>query len=189
MTKVADIIFILDASGSMITMGDEPVQALNSFVKKQKELNDNSRFTFYTFNDTCEKVYDNVLLSEMKEYKDYSPSSVTALYDCIGTAIFDKMKTENKDNVTLVIVTDGLDNCSQTYSSSTIKKLISKQKEKHNWNVIYLGANQDSFAVGAKMGITTTGNYDQKLRGSLLRSVARLSDPIKLHRRKAMQGN
>ena len=31
-----DIVFILDESGSMSSMGNEPVQAVNSFIESQK---------------------------------------------------------------------------------------------------------------------------------------------------------
>ena len=35
---MTDIIIILDESGSMEVMGNEPIQAMNLFINKQKEL-------------------------------------------------------------------------------------------------------------------------------------------------------
>ena len=32
------IIFVMDESGSMISMGDEPIQGLNSFYEDQKKI-------------------------------------------------------------------------------------------------------------------------------------------------------
>jgi hypothetical protein len=38
MNNKKDIIIILDESGSMIKMGDEPKQAVNEFIKDQCEI-------------------------------------------------------------------------------------------------------------------------------------------------------
>jgi len=181
--SMADIVFILDESGSMGSMGCEPVQAMNQFIRDQQKTGGKSHFTLYTFNNKCRKIYDNKPLEDIKEYKDYDPEGCTALYDCIGIAISEKMETNRKENVVFVIITDGQDNSSKKYSCSQIKELIATQETKYNWQVVYLAANQDAFAVGSAMGLSAlrTGNIQNEKHG-LLRAVRNISAPISQYR-------
>jgi len=55
----------------------------------------------------------------------------------------------------LVILTDGLENSSET-SSREVRKLINR-KEKAGWEFIYLGANQDAWAESHKIGLSDQG--------------------------------
>ena len=51
----------------------------------------------------------------------------------------------------LVILTDGLENASET-SSADVRKLI-HAREKRGWEFIYLGANQDAWAESQRIGL------------------------------------
>lgn len=159
--KTQDIIFILDESGSMDSMGNEPVQAVNSFVAKQKEaVKDEATFTLWKFNNHVTKVYDDVPLSEVPEFADYKPDSMTALFDAIGMAI-DTKKTKGKiDGVVCVILTDGKNNASRKYTATSIKALIKEMETEHNWSFIFLGANQDAFEAGGDIGVRNCANFD-----------------------------
>ena len=148
-TKPTDIIVIVDESGSMTSMGKEPVQAVNAFIKEQKEaLDDDSTFTLYKFGSKVTCVYDDIPQKDVSEFTDYMPDSLTALCDAIGTAITTKKKKERFDNVVCVIVTDGLENASAEFTTAQIKKMSTEMETKHNWKFVYLGANQDAFAAG-----------------------------------------
>ncbi|MCB1713383.1 MAG: hypothetical protein KDH96_13225, partial [Candidatus Riesia sp.] len=57
------------------------------------------------------------------------------------------------EKVLFVILTDGYENDSRYYNKEKVFKMIDKMERKHNWSFIYLGANQDSFAEGGKMGV------------------------------------
>jgi hypothetical protein len=50
-------------------------------------------------------------------------------------------------------MTDGLENSSTEFSWDQIKKMIEEQKAIYNWDVLYLGANQDAIVVGGHLGI------------------------------------
>jgi hypothetical protein len=140
-----DIMIILDASGSMVSMGDEPVQAVNAFIDEQKKTldKDGSTFSLWTFNSNVKKVIDDVPLHDIDEFKDYKPESMTALYDAIGEAINNKKKKEKYDDVVCVILTDGLENSSKVFNISQIKSMIKDMETNHNWK----------FAVGGDMGM------------------------------------
>ena len=156
-----DIIFILDESGSMSAMGIEPVQAVNKFIDDQKVAmgDDGATFSLWKFSSTVVKLIDDVPLKDVKEFSDFQPKDMTSLYDAIGHAIDTKKKKSSFDNVVCIILTDGLENSSTEYSAATIRSMIKDMEENHNWKFVYLGANQDAFAVGDAMGVGRCAQY------------------------------
>lgn len=150
-----DIVFLLDESGSMSSMGNEPVEAVNAFIEEQKKTlgKDGSTFSLWKFNANLTKLFDDVCLHDVEEFNQFSPNNMTALYDAIGEAINNKKKKDKHDNVVCVILTDGEENSSSKFSLSDVKSMIKDMEENHNWRFVYLGANQDAFAVGGGMGM------------------------------------
>lgn len=183
MSQTADVIIVLDESGSMETMGKEPVQAMNTFIKEQQKVEGDSRVSLYTFSNESRKRIDNILLSEFKEFSEYTPDGGTALYDCVSLAIREKMQTERIRNVVLVIITDGMDNSSQTCSRKQMKEMIQKQEQDHNWQVIFLAANQDAVLSGTGIGanFTRCANYRQQ-PGELIRTVSQMGEHVSIFR-------
>ena len=150
-----DIIFILDESGSMSSMGNEPIQSTNNFIKDQQATlpSDGSTFTLWKFSDKPTLVIDDQDLTQVAPFKNYTPSGMTALYDTIGQAINTKLAKVRHENVICVILTDGEENSSTKFNRKKIKKMISDAETDYNWKFIYLGANQDAYAVGSSFGI------------------------------------
>jgi hypothetical protein len=161
--KPVDIIYVLDESGSMSTMGSEPKDSVNRTIKDQKELNiPGSKFSLIKFNSKVSVVYKDVNLEDVPEFTDYCPSDMTAMYDAIGEAI-DMMKAKgdgNYDNVICVILTDGLENCSKKYNLTSIKNMIKEMEKKHSWQFVYAAANQDAFAVGSTIGVSNCVDFE-----------------------------
>lgn len=158
--KTSDIVVVLDNSGSMDVMGDEPIQALNEFINDQKKIGDNSLFSLWKFSNKALKVVDKKIIKEVSELESMRPDGMTALYDALQCSISDNIE---KEDVVFVVVTDGLDNASQYSSKKIIKKMIEDCEKNKNWKFFYLGANQDSFQVGYDgLGISSCTNYDQK---------------------------
>jgi Mg-chelatase subunit ChlD len=153
-SEVYSIVFILDKSGSMEIMGNEPVQSMNNFIKTQKDNNLKFKFTLVLFNDKVEFLLKNIDSEEIEEIKtsDYVPNGMTSLYDAIGQSIV-YQEEQNNDNVIFVILTDGHENSSSKYTNSMIKKMISDKESINKWKFNFLAANQDSFTVGANLGI------------------------------------
>ena len=180
---VQDIMIILDESGSMESMGKEPVQAVNKFIQDQQKTmgDDGATFSLWKFNSTVVKLIDDVPLQEVKEFTDFRPDQMTALYDAIGQAINNKTLKEKYDDVICVILTDGLDNQSKEFSSSSIRDLIKKMEDEHNWKFIYLGANQDAFSVGGGIGVTRCANYTCA-PGQIIGATREVSDAVSSYR-------
>ena len=157
-----DIIFIIDESGSMASMGDEPVQAVNRFIQDQKIAmgDDGASFSLWKFNSKVVKLIDDIPLKDVKEFSDFSPDNMTALYDAVGCAIESKKKKSSFKNVICIILTDGLENSSSEFSAENIRDMIKDMEDNHNWKFVYLGANQDAFKVGGGIGVTRCAQYN-----------------------------
>lgn len=176
---MTDIVVLLDASGSMASMGAEPVQAMNAFIKSQQATPiPGSLFSLYTFSSEISKPYVSVPLESVTEYKNYVPDGMTKLFDCIKAVVTDK---ENTKNVVLVIITDGDDTASVTKSTDA-KALLAKCETELNWQLVFLGANKDAFKASGDLGIANACAYDQHQRGGLYNALQTASAPIAAYR-------
>lgn len=168
------IVFVMDSSGSMASMGNEPLQGLNSFYEKQKESGEFTS-TLVFFSNEVKFHHQNLVGKDVPKITvaDYRPEGMTALYDAIGSSI-DLQKSQKTENVVFVILTDGHENASHKYTQKDIKNLIEEMEKEHKWVFIYLGANQDSFQVGNSIGIRHTADYEYSPAGCLniMRSVS-----------------
>jgi len=69
--------------------------------------------------------------------------------------------------VLFVITTDGMENASRDYTYEKVKAMVEKQKKKHNWEFIFLGANIDAIDVANRFGIAKnrTQNFHNDSEG------------------------
>lgn len=152
--------FILDETGSMLSVKSQTVSGFNEYLASLKSNPKGIRFTLTKFNSTkVEVVHDNVKLKDVPELTDetYQPYMGTPLYDAIGKTIG---AIGDKDNVIIVIQTDGQENASREYTRQTIFDLI-KEKQDAGWTFVFLGADMDAYAASAAFGIPrgNTINY------------------------------
>ena len=169
------IVFVMDASGSMESMGNEPVESLNAFYDEQKK-NCKFKTTLIFFNNILTCIYDNIDSDNILKIDKtvYKTGGMTALYDAIGFGI-DKQIEEKTENVIFVILTDGIENASTKFTSREIKKRTDEMKSKYDWKFIYLGANQDAIEVGKTIGANYSSDYDYTPLGfrDAMRSISR----------------
>lgn len=194
-TFECDIIGLLDCSGSMEVMGNEPPQAWNIFLNKQRENNTTGNVSLYTFNHDVNTVYRDTKLSEVEPFTNYTADGTTALYDAVRIAVKNQLATERVKNVVFVIVTDGMDNASAPptnkkfrSSKEEVSTLLQEMETKNNWQVLYLAADQDAFSVGPQYGakMSKCANFS-KSRGGLARAAAAMSVPVSQFRNVASQ--
>lgn len=162
-TKTAHVVFVLDGSGSMMPHAEATISGYNEFLETQKVSEIPTKVSLYQFNGWDVKPiyeYVDVALVEKLTSATYRPSGNTNLYDAIGFTMrkvnerLEKAKRANRDSVTIVILTDGEENSSREFNLSDIKSLVKSSEEK-NWSYFFLGANIDTFAVGASLGFGT----------------------------------
>ena len=167
------IVLILDESGSMEGVKDKMIESINSFLKEQKqEKGRETTFTLVKFNSTCRRIIENRALNEVDQItsRDYNPEGSTALYDAIGDTI-NWFRYES--DVLMVIVTDGQENASKTYTKHSISDMIEEKKKHRNWTYVYLSNDLNTASQGNGIGCTTS-NYasnimvDQKHFGEFI---------------------
>lgn len=171
-TSRAEIITILDRSGSMFSIKKDIIGSFNSFLTDQGSLPGEAKVTLIQFDDKIETVYQGVPIKDVAPLTNetFVPRGTTSLYDAIGTALSvqgERIKREAWADVVIVtILTDGAENSSTEYTAERVKEMTS-HAETHGWKFIYLGANQDSFSVSRGLGIVggTTVNFDASSLG------------------------
>ncbi len=177
--KKTELVFILDKSGSMSGLESDTIGGYNSMLQKQQKEDGEAIITTVLFDNNYEIIHDRTNLKEINPLteKEYFVGGMTALLDAVGTTI-NKIVSATKntkkeyqaDKVMFVIITDGMENASREYNSKKIKEMIKTQKEKYNWEFIFLGANIDAVETAADFGIDEERavNYNADSEGTIL---------------------
>lgn len=162
MKKATDITIVLDRSGSMASIAKETILGFNAFLEEQQAVDGKATFSLVQFDHEYEPLYEALDIAEARPLtkEAYVPRGMTALLDAIGKTIKStskRMKNLNKGEetpkVVFVIITDGYENNSREYTRERIFRKISKLEKKHDWQFVYLGANQDAIAEAGFIGI------------------------------------
>jgi uncharacterized protein YegL len=150
---MTSIYFILDKSGSMHACLNDTIGGFNAFIEKQKIDNPNGTMSLILFNDEIVTAFRNKPILEVEPLtpKIYFPSGATALLDAIGSTI----KMAAGTSVSIVILTDGSENASKTYSKIHVNDLIESKRDA--WSFVFLGANQDAIKEARNLGIHERG--------------------------------
>ena len=157
-----ELVFILDRSGSMGGLESDTIGGFNSMLVKQQAEPGECRLTTVLFDDKYEVLHDRIDIKAVGKITEheYYVRGCTALLDALGNTINKIAKVQKStakefraDKVLFVITTDGMENASREFSYENVKSLIEKQKKKHNWEFIFLGANIDAIDVAEQIGI------------------------------------
>ena len=161
-TNLTEIVFILDRSGSMMSLTDDTIGGFNSFIEKQKSEPGDALLTTVLFDDQYEILHNGMNLKEVQPMTrdQYWARGMTAMYDAIGKTINEVGRRLSNTpeqyrpgKVIFVITTDGLENASREFTQAKIKEMIQHQTEKYSWEFIFLGANIDSAKTAENIGI------------------------------------
>jgi hypothetical protein len=168
------IMLVLDRSGSMDFIRAATEEAVNGFVAEQAKLPGRATIAIAQFDNAYEIVNASIPAGDVPKYI-LRPRGSTALLDAIGRAITDfgdelsaLPEAQRPGNVVLAIMTDGYENASHDWTYDRIEKLVTQQQDVYGWNILYLGANQDAIATGAKMGMRMNSSitYDASYEGT-----------------------
>ena len=164
--NLTEIVFILDRSGSMSGLENDTIGGFNGFVRKQAEIGQ-TILTTILFDDKYEILHNGIDAKNVHiTGQEYYTRGATALLDAIGKTINDVGKrlaetpeASRPGKVIFVITTDGLENASREFSYGEIKRMITLQTNKYNWEFIFMGANIDVAAEGGKLGIQANHSF------------------------------
>jgi uncharacterized protein YegL len=158
---------LIDETGSMGGLEPVVIGGINEFVEKlradeaeAKVLATLAMFDLHGNDPVVRVKFAGIPLDEVALLgpDDYQPRGATPLNDAVVATIrrLDR-KVKKDDRALLVIFTDGYENSSET-SSRDVRKLI-HAREKKGWEFIYLGANQDAWEEGGKIGLGDRGKH------------------------------
>lgn len=180
------IAVVLDRSRSMSNVRAETIGGFNTFLSDQKEAPGSALFTLVQFDDKYQVDYDGVDIKEVSPLTTitYAPRGNTALLDAIGKTIdtvgakLASMKESEKPSKVLIMIqTDGQENMSREYKNQQISDLIKHQKDKYNWDFVFVGADEKSItqakAWGIEQGMTTCyDSHEVGATGGVLRAMS-----------------
>jgi uncharacterized protein YegL len=164
-TNLTELVFILDRSGSMGGLESDTIGGFNSMLAKQQAEPGDCRITTVLFDNQYEVLHDRIDIKAVSPItgNEYFVRGNTALLDAIGTTInkiggVQKNTAEDyrAEKVLFVITTDGMENASREFTYDKIKSMIERQKDKYNWEFIFLGANIDAVEVAGRFGVDRT---------------------------------
>ncbi|WP_422485856.1 vWA domain-containing protein [Gudongella sp. DL1XJH-153] len=189
---LTEMVFILDRSGSMSGLESDTIGGFNSLLKKQREEQGEALVTTVLFDDTYQLLHDRINIKGMEAItsREYYVRGTTALLDALGKTIQKIVnvqkhtaKEEQAENVMFVIITDGMENSSREYSYEKIKRMIDHQKEKYDWEFLFLGANIDAAETAERFGIgrDRAVNYHADSEGTQLNYEV-LSETVSMKR-------
>ncbi len=179
----AEIIFILDRSGSMAGLESDTIGGYNAMLKKQQKEPGEALVTTVLFDDQYRLLHDRTDIQAILPLteKEYEVGGCTALLDAIGKTIL-KIANSQKhiadshrsDRVLFVITTDGMENASREFTLSQIRQMIETHKVQYNWEFLFLGANIDAVATAREFGISAdrAANYHPDSAGTELNYMA-----------------
>lgn len=163
------ITIVLDRSGSMGSVQGDTIGGFNSFLHDQKIAPGTATLSLVQFDDEYEILHnaDDIHKVQPLTGATYKPRGATALLDAIGRAVDatgNRLKSlpeaERPEHVVVMILTDGQENSSKEYTRERVFAMIRHQEEKYGWEFVFLGANQDSLAESAKLGIKGSSTMD-----------------------------
>ena len=153
------ITFVLDESGSMARIAQAARDGFNGYLEEQVAHGGPTWWTLTTFANQPRTRFAVIPGAEVRPLgDDYSPHGMTALYDAVGRSVtktqayLETLGDDRPSDVIVVILTDGMENVSRRWTARQVFDLITETEES-GWQFVFLGANQDSWAVAHNMGI------------------------------------
>ena len=152
----ADIWFLLDRSGSMASIAEYVVSGFDGFFASQHAEAGDATVTVVQFDDADrhDVIVDAEPIAKVTSISDrFEPRGLTPLYDAIAL-LLDRAERHGGDDADqlVVILTDGHENASGEWTHQRLFRRIVKLRDR-GWTFVFLGANQDSYAVGDQMAM------------------------------------
>ena len=198
-TDYTDITLIWDRSGSMASMGAEPVGSYQAFLEDQAKTPGKCHVSALLFDHEYAWAYRDVPVAEAgaKPFP-WNPRGNTALFDAVGRAIteagmrFAAMdEPERPGKVIFVILTDGLENSSKDWNRAGLRNAIERQTRDYGWSFVYLGVAAEAFVAEARSIGTSSAmmaNYAQGVPGAAAGMVAQVSKKVAAYRSTGVGG-
>jgi hypothetical protein len=175
------LVFVIDRSGSMLTIKNDMIGGFNSFIEEQRKNNSGECRVFaYKFDTKYDVIFEDKDIMDVPALtdKNYITRGNTALYDSLGLTVDNIGKLlagtpedERPEKVLVITITDGehnsnLEDLKEHYTSEKVKEMVTHQTNVYHWDFAYIGANQDAWAIGGSMGVGNNFNYKATSAGT-----------------------
>lgn len=173
-TEKTLVTLLLDRSGSMQSVRDDTVGAINAWLSELRQTEAEMRFSLVLFDDNLgkmelQKLHVATPIQEVPDLKpeDFQPRGMTPLIDAACETIRAVRESlEGRDDVKVIfaIQTDGDENRSRENRWEDLRALIA-ECEKSGWQFTFMGCGIDAYGQGARMGIRSenTVSYGKDL--------------------------
>jgi hypothetical protein len=166
---------LLDRSGSMESCRDTAIDAFNEYVMGLRRSDTvDARLSLTIFDsisiDTLQRAAPARTFLELNR-TSFVPRASTPLLDAIGHVVadIDQAQIRPEEKVSLVILTDGLENASKEHTKESIRALLTDRQDNKGWLVTFLAADIEAFTEAGAIGIK--GDRYLQLKKSKLRAA------------------
>lgn len=149
---------LLDRSGSMQSIADDTRGGFDAYIASVKAQPGTTQVTLAQFDDQYEVVYHGRPIGDVPPLT-LEPRGSTALLDALGRFITEVgaalallPEDQRPGDVTVLVMTDGHENASGEWTVAGVRDLIAQQESQYSWDFVFMGANMDAVAVGARLG-------------------------------------
>ena len=156
------VTLLLDRSGSMQSVRDDTVGAINAWLGELRQTETEMRFSLVLFDEhhgkmDLQKIHVATPIAEVPDLRneDFRPRGGTPLIDAACSTIRAVRESlEGRDDVKVIfaIQTDGHENASRENGWEGLRALIA-ECEKTGWQFTFMGCGIDAYGQGARMGI------------------------------------
>lgn len=150
---------LVDRSGSMYSIQESAQDGVNEFIRAQGAADGTRTVRIAQFDSEYDTVHESRPAELCPEFT-LAPRGSTALLDAMARAIREfgeelaaMGENERPSTVIFAVMTDGRENSSQEFTYEQVSHMVKTQENVYKWHVLYLGANQDAIAEGARLGV------------------------------------
>lgn len=151
-----DTFIVLDRSASMANQWREATSSINSYVRGLAERKVPGHVTLAVFDELNGRLqYDVMRRHHNNDWVEFGaseclPRGNTPLYDAVARTV-NLAETTMPSRAVIVIMTDGYENASMATTNSMAREMLDRCRAR-DWQVVFLGANFDTFSQGASLG-------------------------------------
>jgi gamma-glutamylcyclotransferase (GGCT)/AIG2-like uncharacterized protein YtfP len=148
----------------MQSIAPQVIEGFNDFIEEQAADGADAVVSLIQFDsvDPHEVVADGSPIHDILDLDraTFQPRGSTPLFDAIGLVIGRaegrveqrRQDCEDSEDITVVIVTDGMENASREFTLTQVRSLIEKKQDEDDWGFVYLSADLAAYEDAAAMG-------------------------------------
>lgn len=159
-------IIIRDKSLSISSIEEGQQEGFEEFLDSEAKLPGRLTVSLWEFDSTARCVHTFVPAETARTHRLH-PFGSTALFDAVGLALRNEggvlaamPENQRPEDVTLVISTDGQENCSHMFRGPDIAEQLKHQQDAYQWRVLFMGCGMDVFSQAGSIGARSYATMD-----------------------------